>query len=82
LFVEGRVPWNEPGAAPGALNTAYAPLEKRSKPWFTPVAPAHSPVTAPDALGEWFYRFEQVLDRKLDEAERLLDRESARGART
>lgn len=33
-------------------------------------------------LGEWFYRFEQMLDRKLDEAERLLDREAARSART
>jgi hypothetical protein len=33
-------------------------------------------------LGEWFYRFEQMLNRKLDEAERLLDRESASSART
>ncbi|MFZ0033252.1 MAG: helix-turn-helix domain-containing protein [Candidatus Cybelea sp.] len=31
-------------------------------------------------LGEWFYRFEQMLTRKLDEAERLLDRASTRGA--
>jgi hypothetical protein len=33
-------------------------------------------------LGEWFYRFQQMLDRKLDEAERLLGREAARTART
>jgi hypothetical protein len=33
-------------------------------------------------LGEWFYRFEQTLTRKLDEAERLLDREAAQGAWT
>jgi hypothetical protein len=32
------------------------------------------------SLGEWFYRFEQVLTRKLDEAERLIDRASTRGA--
>ncbi|MGB6517235.1 MAG: winged helix-turn-helix domain-containing protein [Candidatus Cybelea sp.] len=31
-------------------------------------------------LGEWFYRFEQMLTRKLDEAERFLDRASTRGA--
>jgi hypothetical protein len=33
-------------------------------------------------LGEWFYRFEQMLNRKLDEAERLSGRESASSART
>jgi hypothetical protein len=33
-------------------------------------------------LGEWFYRFEQMLTRKLDEAERLLGREAARTAQT
>jgi len=27
-------------------------------------------------LGEWFYRFEQMLNQKLDEAERLLDRKA------
>jgi hypothetical protein len=32
-------------------------------------------------LGEWFYRFERVLSRKLDEAERLLGDAVARGAR-
>jgi hypothetical protein len=31
-------------------------------------------------LGEWFYRYEQMLTRKLDEAELLLDRASSRGA--
>ncbi|MGA8575040.1 MAG: hypothetical protein WB609_05035 [Candidatus Cybelea sp.] len=32
-------------------------------------------------LGDWFYRFEQVLTRRLDEAERLLDHKVIRGAR-
>jgi hypothetical protein len=31
-------------------------------------------------LGEWFYRFEQMLNQKLNEAERLLDREAMRKA--
>jgi hypothetical protein len=32
--------------------------------------------------GEWFYRFEQMLGRKLEEAERVLDRGAARGLRS
>lgn len=31
-------------------------------------------------LGDWFFRFEQILDRRLDEAERLLARVAERGA--
>lgn len=31
-------------------------------------------------LGEWFFRFERILYRKLDEAERLLARDAMRGA--
>lgn len=34
-----------------------------------------------DTLGEWFYRFEQMLDRKLDEAERLLGPHAVGGMR-
>jgi hypothetical protein len=33
-------------------------------------------------LGEWFFRFEQILDRRLDEAEHLLARDAVRSART
>jgi hypothetical protein len=33
-------------------------------------------------VGEWFYRFEQMLGRKLEEAERVLDRGAARGLRS
>jgi hypothetical protein len=33
-------------------------------------------------LGGWFYRFEQMLSRKLDEAERVLSREAAHGAKS